>query len=59
MEIKNRLEQKISQQMKLSPAQMQAMKILELSVQQLEDRINAELDDNEALEEGEEKIEEE
>ncbi len=51
MDLNNKLIQQQSQQMKLSPAQMQAMKILELPVQQLEDRINTELSENEALEE--------
>lgn len=51
MDLNNRLIQQQTQQMKLSPAQMQAMKILELPLQQLEDRISTELSENEALEE--------
>lgn len=59
MELGTRLGQQQKPQLKLSPAQMQAMKILELSVQQLEDRVNTELNENEALEEDDEKSQDE
>lgn len=50
--IKQQLSQKLQQ--KLSPLQIQQVKMLELTSLELEDRINQELEENPALEEGEE-----
>ena len=51
------LHQKLLQ--KLSPQQIQLMKLLQIPVANLEQRIKEELQDNPALEEGNEEIEEE
>ena len=50
--LKQRLSQKLSQ--KLSPQQIQLMKLIQLPTQALEVRIKEELEENPALEEGEE-----
>ena len=55
--LKQRLSQKLSQ--KLSPQQIQLMKLIKLPTQALEERIKEELEENPALEEGEEGYEEE
>lgn len=52
------LSQQLKQQIKLSPAQIQAMRLLELPACELQARINEELQENPALEEGKEKTEE-
>lgn len=51
--LKQSLEQKLQQ--KLSPAQIQVIKMLEVPTLELEERIRQELEDNPALEEGAEK----
>ncbi len=48
------LTQSLKQQQKLSPAQIQVVKMLELPSVELQQRINEELQDNPALEEGKE-----
>ena len=48
--LKQQLQQKLQQ--KLSPAQIQAVKILEIPTLELEERIRQELEENPALEEG-------
>jgi RNA polymerase sigma-54 factor len=48
--LKQQLQQKLQQ--KLSPAQIQVIKMLEIPVLELEERIQQELEDNPALEEG-------
>lgn len=48
--LKQQLQQKLQQ--KLSPAQIQAVKILEITTLELEERIRQELEENPALEEG-------
>ena len=50
--LKQRLQQKLLQ--KLSPQQIQMIKLLEVPTMQLEQRIKKELEENPALEEGEE-----
>ncbi len=52
--IKQQLSQKLQQ--KLSPLQIQQIKMLELTSLELEDRINQELEENPALEEGNEEF---
>ena len=47
------LSQQLKQQLKLSPAQIQAMRMLELPACELQACINEELQKNPALEEGE------
>jgi RNA polymerase sigma-54 factor len=54
--LKQSLEQKLQQ--KLSPAQIQVIKMLELPTLELEERIRQELEENPALEEGREEKEE-
>ena len=51
--LKQTLSQKLQQ--KLSPQQIQLMKLIQLPTQSLEDRIQEELEINPALEEGSEK----
>ena len=55
--LKQRLSQKLSQ--KLSPQQIQLMKLIQLPTQALEERIKEELEENPALEEGEDDFDEE
>lgn len=52
------LTQQLRQQIKLSPAQIQAMRMLEIPACELQARINEELQANPALEEGRDKSEE-
>ena len=52
--LKQGLQQKLLQ--KLSPQQIQVIKLLEVPAMQLEQRIKAEMEENPALEEGEEEI---
>ena len=51
--LKQSLQQKLLQ--KLSPQQIQMIKLLEIPTMELEQRIKKELEENPALEEGEEK----
>lgn len=51
--LKTGLHQSQSQQQKLSPQQIQFVKLLQLPVVELEERVKQELDDNMTLEEGE------
>jgi RNA polymerase sigma-54 factor len=51
--LKQQLQQKLQQ--KLSPAQIQVIKMLEVPTLELEERIRQELEENPALEEGAEK----
>lgn len=55
--LRQQLQQKLQQ--KLSPAQIQVIKMLEVPTLELEERIRQELEENPALEEGEEHDEEE
>ncbi|MDD2284757.1 MAG: RNA polymerase sigma-54 factor, partial [Paludibacter sp.] len=55
--LRQTLEQKLQQ--KLSPAQIQVIKMLEVPTLELEERIRQELEENPALEEGQEQIENE
>lgn len=55
--LRQSLEQKLQQ--RLSPAQIQVIKMLEVPTLELEERIRQELEENPALEEGEEKKEDE
>jgi len=55
--LKQRLQQKLQQ--KLSPQQIQLMKLLQVPTMALEQRIKEELEENPALEEGNEEIEDE
>ena len=48
--LKQKLQQKLLQ--KLSPQQIQMIKLLEIPTMQLEQRIKAEIEENPALEEG-------
>lgn len=54
-----RQQQELKQTQRLSPLQMQVIKLVELNSVELEDKINQELEDNPALEEGKEKHNEE
>jgi RNA polymerase sigma-54 factor len=53
--LKQRLQQKLLQ--KLSPQQIQMIKLLEIPTMQLEERIKTEIEENPVLEEGTEKDE--
>ncbi len=55
--LKQRLSQKLSQ--KLSPQQIQLMKLIQLPIQALEERIQEELEENPALEEGDNVVDDE
>ncbi|MBN9351042.1 MAG: RNA polymerase factor sigma-54 [Chitinophagaceae bacterium] len=57
MALAQRLQQKLSQ--KLSPQQIQLMKLLQVPTAHLEDRVKEELEENPALEAGEDGIEDE
>ena len=51
-----RQQQELKQTQKLSPLQMQVIKLVELNSVELEDKIKQELEDNPALEEGNEEL---
>lgn len=51
-----RQQQELKQTQKLSPLQMQVIKLVELNSVELEDKIKQELEDNPALEEGSEQL---
>ena len=53
--LKQQLQQKLQQ--KLSPQQIQVIRMLELPAIELEERIKHELEENPALEEGKESVE--
>jgi RNA polymerase sigma-54 factor len=50
------LSQSLKQQQKLSPAQIQVVKMLEIPSVELRQRIDEELQENPALEEGKEEV---
>ena len=52
--LKQQLQQKLQQ--KLSPQQIQLIRLLELPAIELEERVKHELEDNPALEEGKEPV---
>jgi RNA polymerase sigma-54 factor len=53
-----KLKQNLKQQQRLSPQQIQVVKLLELPTVEMEDRVKNELEENPALEEGKESTEE-